>query len=60
MSHVHLVQLRVSRAEAARWRRAAVEEDRSIAALVRVAVREHLRRRDHGAERGGGDGGGET
>jgi hypothetical protein len=43
MPDTRLVQVRVPRAEAGAWRAAALREDRSIAALVRGAVREHLR-----------------
>ncbi len=35
----HLVQIRVPRPEAAAWKRAAAREERTVAALVRVAVR---------------------
>jgi hypothetical protein len=43
MSDTRLVQVRVPRAEAVSWRAAALREERSMAAFVRVAVREHLR-----------------
>jgi hypothetical protein len=45
MTHTRLVQLRVPGREAATWRRAAAEEDRSLSAMIRIAVREHLRAR---------------
>ncbi len=47
----HLVQIRVPRPEAAAWKRAAAREERTVAALVRVAVREHLRDSAEGDER---------
>jgi hypothetical protein len=50
MSDAHLVQIRVPRAEAAAWKRAAAREERTVAALVRVAVREHLRDGAHDDE----------
>lgn len=53
MRDVTLVQLRVLRDEATAWRRAAREEERSVAALVRVAVREHLARQREATARDG-------
>jgi hypothetical protein len=51
----HLVQVRVPRPEAVAWKRAAAKEERTLSALVRIAVREHLRKprgheRDHEAD----------